>query len=489
MAYQILEALPQHGSLEIEQRNQDLLIIGKQAGEAIVTLLPLIHRVTNNWYSYFPFGENVDAALQKAIQDMGNYCQFFHPPDQFRNQQDDLSHLTHVVSLNLNPKPLEWQGKPYIDQDRPNRLRRFLGEYAELLTETFTLPAVTDDNVEYLLNSPLEKRLEWAGAPAGLEGLRFLPSYRRLNWRQTDEKAGELSIVHKPHVPLDIMQFKKKGGREFFLTSTGGINGFDLFLEEARRHEPIAIVGAIKDVSPLRIRQPAVVVDKDSTVTYEDWWKSDSDAVKAARETFFRELSQRNIPVLMWSRNWSVHAFREDLIESLGINILPAIDFENWPFFQQGGTKLAFDPAILQASINTIPIELQEAIARYVQENFNEEIGHPFSYYAEVLRTRIADFMESHFAIWRGKEFGDWDEKSQSDLARENILEAKVPLFAGLSQNEFPIDIRAGFINDGILVNDREFSLESMKIFGYGFIHVDWVPQVDRAADIIALAK
>jgi hypothetical protein len=216
VAYLGLESLAKSNPSEIERRNLDLLMIGKQTGGAIVTLLPLIHAVTNNWDNYFPFEDNVNTVFQKAIQDITAYCNFFYPPDQFGNQHNNLAHLTHVLYLNLNPQPLIWQGQPYIDSDRSNRLRRFLGEYAELLTEAFTLPAITDKNIEYVLNSPLEKRLEWVGAPVGLEGLRFLPSYRRLSWGQVDEKAGELLVTYNPNVPLDIMQFKKKAEGNFF---------------------------------------------------------------------------------------------------------------------------------------------------------------------------------------------------------------------------------------------------------------------------------
>jgi hypothetical protein len=267
------------------------------------------------------------------------------------------------------------------------------------------------------------------------------------------------------------------------------MNTSDWLLEDARRHEPIAVAGAIKYAFPSRGIRHAVVVDKDDTVSTKGWWRNDSERVKTAREAFFTKLAQRNIPTLMWSRNWSVHAFQKDLEKSLGIKLLPAITFENWPFFQQETAELAFDPAALQRAINSIPTRLHDVIIQYVQENFNEEVGRPFEYYAEVLRRKIEDFMMGHFITWREKEHGDWDDKSLSGLACENLLEAKVPMFIGLSQTQFSSALRADFIRNGVLVNDQVFPLESMKIFGYNFIHVGWVPQVDRAVDIIELVK
>ncbi|MBI4225864.1 hypothetical protein HY612_02005 [Candidatus Roizmanbacteria bacterium] len=463
----------------IEKRNQDMLAIGKRAGIAIMTLLPLIHRVTRNWNTAFPFDPETDALMQKSIAEINAYGQFFTLLNKTgNNSSDDLAHWTNVIFLNLNPQPYVYvvndQEVVYEDRDRPSRLRRFLAEYAELLKETFALPDWDDKTLDYLLTQPPDRGLELVGAPLEMEGLRFLPAYRQLAWGQEDEKAGKLVVVQRTGIPLDILQFQKEGGREFFLASTGGLKSLDLSLRSCRQYDPVGVIGAREKPHLLTSGMPAVVVDRDGTISYQPWWHEDTDEAKNARSTFFTRLHQQGIPTIIWSRNDSVFFFKEDLERLLGIQLLDPITFSNWPFFDPKSGELSYQADRLKIACERMPAELGEVIARYVQQNFATPAGQQIEDYVEILRLRIEDFMIKHFA----KRRGDY-------LTWERLLEAKVPAFIGISQDSLSPDIRADFIRNGILVNNSFFSLESAKIFGYSLIHVDYVPHVDTAVDII----
>lgn len=461
----------------IEQRNKELLSLGKRTGEAIVSGLPHLYAFRNDWETLTPA---VLEKLDHLTDVITTYCNFIDPPDRLGNQSHSLSHLTRTVRLNLHPdQSLDDQTRAYLERDRPARLRQVLDEYGTLITETFALPEMDESTAGKLIDAPVSHGMDWANAPKGLEGLRFIPGYAMFDWGHKDDKAGELLVVYRDDIPLDIMQIKKKDGREFFITATGGLFSLDYLLRSVPPGEKISIIGAVSEGKKNRkTNKPAVVVDRDGTIAHEGIrWDTDPDDIKEARAAFFQALSKSGVPSIIWSKNDSVPYMVRILSESLGIPFALPITYNNWPFFNRESDSRQLDHEQLSQILQLLPQDLHDTVATYVRDNFGFGENQPLDAFLSILHDRITRYWEEKIANYKEEYARYWD----------SLYEARAPLFVGLTQDQFSNEDRANFIRDGVLVNNNFASIDGARVFGYNFIHVGHPSHIDRVIDILSL--
>lgn len=462
-----------------QERNCSIIDIGRRTGEAIVSGIGLVHTVYTDWHNSFPFSHQVFQQIDAMVSAVSKYCECIDPPDELGNQHDTLSHHMKTLYLNLHPEVFDDAWREYTGRERPTRLWRVLGEFEELLTETFSLPPLDDDQAERLMSASLSEQMAWAGAPEGAEGLRFIPGYSRLEWGKADGQSGELSIVYRDDIPLDIIHFRKKGGREFFVTSTGGLLSLDYHLKGIPQGEKVSVIGVTYGEKIKEHSKPAAVIDRDGTIAFEGMlWSEDPQEMQDARAAFFRSLDAHDIPHILWSKNRSVSFMYKELAETLDIPFAYPITYENWPFFDRESDGWELDESQLTLSFNALPAELRDEIALFAQANFAAAKDQSISSYIHVIREEIMSFLQFHVGRLQTNKtpYYFWDP----------FLEARAPLFVALTQNQFPPEIRRRFLKDGVLINDKFASVVGAKIFGYSFIHVDHPTHIDSAGDILA---
>lgn len=463
----------------IESRNREILTLGGKTGIAVLTLLPLISHVTNNWAEVYPFSPEIQTAFDSSVEALLEYAGVFAPPLPIW-ERDPLTQETEIVKRYLHPESFgrshtigTRKGWDEWEKGEPERFRTYLLKFKEVLTEVFSLPRYSQETVHHIPPDSLPALLDWVHAPRGLEGLRFLPGYRKLRWGEEDTTAGTMDVVYREDVPLDIVQFQKRTGREFFLASTGGLYELDAFLRRSSEFEQIHVVSATtKEKKKTKRGKPGAVVDRDGTIGDRSSWHNDTEDVCQARASFFHTLSRMGVTPLIWTRNEYDFSKSSDMLaQSLGVTLARPISFPNWPFLEieRNGVK-EFHPEKLHTAFEQLPPSLHEFFLRYARENFGKES------LAE-LHEKIREFLQLHMDNYTSEDY-------PYEMA---LLEAKIPAFVALTQYQFSEKEREDFLERGVLINDEYFSLTSMKVFGYSFIHVDHASQVDYAADILAL--
>ena len=163
----------------------------------------------------------------------------------------------------------------------------------------------------------------------------------------------------------------------------------------------------------------------------------------------------------VWSLNsrQPVDKFTQQVETDAGVDVLPIITFDNWPFIKMrkgpGLSRYLFEPSGVD--------EIRKAVDDRIGEDGLSETDR------QKLSQRISQLV--------GK-IG-----YNSDL--DEVLEAKAPVMAGLSLDYIGKSTQKSLIEGGVIINDNGYTLGSVLSLGFSFIHLNSPDSLDKVPDLV----
>lgn len=299
------------------------------------------------------------------------------------------------------------------------------------------------------------------GASERAPGLRFLPGYRLFEWDNSGTSEG-LKLILGGKWTEGKIWLENQEGRRFFIASTGGALGVEELLR--RRQTRIAVSDVV--VNNLLPETEFTLFDIDRTLqiyrsggwmgSYEDVTtpKMIKDRIKC-----LRNLAERGIKIGLWSRNSqeTVESFARRLQKETGVDINFCLSLDSWPFLNTKdipGDKYVFE------------VPKEATIEKHVSQSAR----------------KMGLTIDSR--VWAGRIY---DLLSQINLPakRPVILEAKAPILAALWLGRDDPKIAKAMWEGGVIVNDAAETLQSALGFGFSFIHVDSINNLNEVAGLV----
>ncbi|HLL61337.1 MAG TPA: hypothetical protein VK338_06480 [Candidatus Nitrosocosmicus sp.] len=330
-----------------------------------------------------------------------------------------------------------------------------LSSIEETILKEFNLP--TDE----VYPTSIEELIRWSGAPEQCVGLRFLPGFRKLNFRPDKDKGIFLSLAYEPGISHDRIRLQTQHGREFYIASTHGLYGVEHLLESMNASITVNQVVPAKPDLP-----PYVIFDRDGTLTsiarydlFDEKERKYFLDFKRHRYGLLREMSKRGIPFGVWTRATSGDAQHlSSVVKSkIRAKVHPAYDFGNWPgLYTEGAERshghIEFTPVPIEEiadQIDGLSDEVKNTLQEYCAQNFGE---HDISQLAVI----IHDYLQ--YCLTFETRASPWHDEMKKPFFIE-ALEAKIPLFAAIIDKSLTDEERVALITSGVLVNDaRQFS-------------------------------
>jgi hypothetical protein len=395
--------------------------------------------------------------LKSLVRAVSTYCSVF-PNLLYRGIANirPLIHYCDVIGANLEQNTLNefW-------------FKDVLASFLTVLNYEFKLPELNDNS------KSIEELWRLSGAPKGMEGLRFLPGFRLLNWQQ-EPGDDVLTVVYELGDLRDYLRLRKANGREFFIASTSGAYGWEGIVRSIG--EGVKVYGVVPTKRPILSNDPYLIFDRDGTLTsYAKPYTKPYEAFKKIRRILLETLTSMGIKYGLWSRNEAseVNWFAKKLSSSM-VSFNPVVHFGNWPFFDTKTNPRYY------LSLSS----LDQVITSVSKEQIFQKIKEQPQLVKQELRK------------YAGECFGKRSLQAISKIIfqyiyqfctrdPEDLLEAKVPLFVAITSDELNQEDRVSLIRNGVLVNDSEWSVPSVVLFGYNFIHVDNPKDIGKVLKIL----
>lgn len=293
------------------------------------------------------------------------------------------------------------------------------------------------------------------GALEKAPGLRFLPGYRRLEW-QTQPTAESFKLILGEKWVDGKIWLENQEGRRFFIASTAGASGLEELLR--RGQAKIAISEVVSN--NLLPETEFTLFDIDGTLkVYDEDGEATTPEMVRARTVTIKKLSQQGIKVGLWSRSkqGTVEWFGKRLEQETGVKINPCLSLDNWPF-------LTVDEKVWD---------------RYVFKAWGEaEMERHINQSAAKMGLKIDG------NLW-ARRIHDLLADINKPAQKPFVLEAKAPLMAALWLGRDNPGMARKMWDGGVIINDATETLKSALSLGFNFIHVDYIDNLGKVAELV----
>lgn len=452
-----MTSLERPDSQEYQERRREDVILAEKIGLDIIESLPGIDELRRINFQETNLETTHEAWLKcrKTFDLLRKYY------DRFPNKSPYVDRFDEQPYSRFQSWLSDWERqKTYFTNTRDGDfwLQMFQSvpfELLNLLSTEFNLPPtqVMDSAVNE------DELLNMIGAPAkdtGITGVRFLPIFRKILGPQKEPSQDDRKMEHVPFVlwnpddPPEMIRIGRNKNSHYFIGTTR--NAYDL---EETLKEYITAERVIE--LPITTSTDLVpVLDVDGTLVQG---RHSRDPLSDAAKRLLHFFKSQNKSYGLWSRS-DGHRLRwlsEEINKAVGKKPEFMVSFDNWPFLQKN-TRLIQPHS---------PQEIQAAVDELL---LSQGLGYDNLGYESA-----EEMLESLYDIFHAaKVYG------------EVIVQCKCPRhipFSPDARSMLTSETETRLLNNqGVLVDDRISTYESVVKLGFNFIHVDSENRVDDAA-------